>query len=67
MHPFRSFTTTKMRVYLTGESQGEVRVKACKYVPDSCKKFYLAERERVVAAAMERAAQKPNCTMMHQK
>ncbi len=32
--PFRSFTTTKMRVYLTGESQGEVRVAACKYVPD---------------------------------
>jgi hypothetical protein len=57
-NPFRSFTTTKIRVHLTGESQGEVRVAACKYVPDACKQFYLAEREREAAAARERAAQK---------
>ena len=46
-----------MMVHLTGESQGEVRVAACKYAPDACTQFYLAEREREAVAARERAAQ----------
>ena len=47
-----------MRVHLTGESQGKVRVAACQYVPDACKQFYLAEREREAASCREREAQK---------
>jgi hypothetical protein len=50
--------TKKLRVHLTGESQGEVRVAPCKYVPDACMQFYLAEREREAAAVRERAAHK---------
>jgi hypothetical protein len=65
--PFRFFTTTKMRVHSTGELQGEVRVAACKYVPDASRQFYLAEREREAAAATERAAQISEFTRMQQK
>ena len=43
---FRAFSTTKMRVHLTGQSQGDVRVSACEKVPSACKEYYLAERER---------------------
>jgi hypothetical protein len=55
---FRLFTTTKMRVHLTGESQGDIRVAACKSVPDACKQFYVAERDRESAKAREKAAQR---------
>ena len=65
---FRSFTTIENEiVHSAGELQGEVRVAACKYVPDACRQFYLAEREREAAAATERAAQKSEFTRMQQK
>ncbi len=45
-----------MRVHLTGESQGAVRVAPCKNVPAACKDFYLAEREREAAKSREKQA-----------
>ena len=45
-----------MRVHLTGESQGAVRVAPCKNVPAACKDFYLAEQEREAAMSREREA-----------
>jgi hypothetical protein len=45
-----------MRVHLTGESQGSIRVAACKNVPAACKEFYLAERDREAAKSREKEA-----------
>ncbi len=53
---FKNFNSTQMRVHLTGESQGAVRVAPCKNVPAACKDFYLAEREREAAKSREREA-----------
>ena len=53
---FKTFNSTQMRVHLTGESQGSIRVAACKNVPAACKEFYLAERERDAAKSREKAA-----------
>jgi hypothetical protein len=43
----RNFNSTQMRVHLTGESQGSVRVAPCKNVPAACKDFYLAMVQRM--------------------
>jgi hypothetical protein len=43
-------------VHLTGESQGTIRVGACKTVPAACKEFYLAERELEAAKSTEKEA-----------
>jgi hypothetical protein len=40
---FKAFNSTKMRVHLTGQSQGAIRVAPCKNVPEACKEFYQAE------------------------
>ena len=53
---FKSFNTTQMRVHLTGESQGAIRVAPCKNVPVACKEFFLAEREREAAKSREKDA-----------
>jgi hypothetical protein len=53
---FKNFNSTQMRVHLTGESQGMVRVAPCKNVPAACKDFYLAEREREAAKSREKEA-----------
>ncbi len=45
-----------MRVHLNGESQGSIRVAACKNVPAACKEFYLAGREREAAKSREKEA-----------
>ena len=45
-----------MRVHLTGESQGAIRVAPCKNVPAACKDFYLAEQEREAAKLREKEA-----------
>ena len=55
---FKAFNTTKMRVHLTGQNQGAIRVAPCKCVPDACKEFYLAERDRDEAKTREREAAK---------
>ena len=47
-----------MRVHLTGVPQGSIRVAGCKNVPDACKDFYQAERDREEAKAREREAKK---------
>ena len=57
---FKSFNTTKMRVHLTGESQGAIRVAPCKNVPAACKEFYLAEREREATKSREKDALQPS-------
>ena len=59
---FRNFNSTQMRVHLTGESQGAVRVAPCKNVPAACKEFYLAEREREAAKSREKEAA---CTIFY--
>ncbi len=45
-----------MRVHLTGESQGSIRVAACKNVPAACKEFFLAERDGEAAKSREKDA-----------
>ena len=46
-----------MRVHLTGENQGSVRVAPCKNVRAACKDFYLAERDCEAAKSREREAE----------
>jgi hypothetical protein len=53
---FKAFNTTQMRVHLTGESQGTIRVAARKNVHADCKEFYLAGREREAAKTREKEA-----------
>jgi hypothetical protein len=51
---FRAFSTTKMRVHLTGQRQGDVRVSADEKVPSACKEYYLAERKRDAKTSQSR-------------
>jgi hypothetical protein len=53
---FKNFNSTQMRVHLTGENQGSVRVAPCKNVPAACKDFYLSERDREAAKSREKEA-----------
>ena len=55
---FKAFNSTKTRVHLTGQNQGAIRVAPCKYVPEACKEFYQAERDREEAKTREREAVK---------
>ena len=53
-----------MRVHLTGEIHGSIRLAACKNVPAACKEFYLAERDREAAKSREKEAA---CTELYKK
>ena len=41
---FAATNQTKMRIHLTGESEGQTRVSACVKVPPLCRQFYLDKK-----------------------
>ena len=51
LHSFSSFNTTRLRVHLTGEEEGQTRVMACKRAPKAYRDFYRAERDSAATAA----------------
>ena len=51
-HSFQSMTSTRMRVHLTGDAEGDIRVEKCAKVPAECRSFY--QNGRDTKATVER-------------
>ena len=53
-HSFQCMSITKMRVHLTGETEGDCRVEKCAKVPIDCRTFYQTERDTKATEARQK-------------